>query len=93
MMKLKLLAGGEEPLLNCPQCIALKQMQIAKLDQKKIKPKEGGSLGGKFPFSKPERKIAHDYPFTIFFCKLHFTQQQSSGNIYTMRMNFGQDEI
>ena len=67
MMKLKLLAGGEEPLLNCPQCIALKQMQIAKLDQKKIKPKEGGSLGGKFPSSKPERKIAHDYPFTIFF--------------------------
>ena len=66
MMKLKLLAGGEEPLLNCPQCIALKQMQIAKLDQKKIKPKEGGSLGGKFPSSKPERKIAHDYPFTIF---------------------------
>ena len=57
MMKLKLLAGGEEPLLNCLQCTALKQMQIAKLDQKKSSPKKVGAFEANSPPQNPKGKL------------------------------------
>ena len=80
MMKLKLLAGGEEPLLNCLQCTALKQMQIAKLDQKKSSPKKVGAFEANSPPQNPKGKLLMIIRSRFFFanCILPSSNHQAA---------------
>ena len=80
MMKLKLLAGGEEPLLNCLQCTALKQMQIAKLDQKKSSPKKVGAFEANSPPQNPKGKLLMIIRSRFFFanCILPSSNHQAT---------------